>query len=458
MQLKVIPGNALRGDIHIAADKSISHRALIFAALAAGRSRINHILPSADVLATKLALQQMGVTINEINTEITGEITTKTDPSIKHNRTDMEIHGVGLDGLKPPPDIIELGNSGTAMRLLAGVLCGAGLPAVLRGDESLNRRPMTRIIEPLTRMGARINSDNGRPPLTISTSPKLRPIHYEMPIASAQVKSCILLAGLFADGDTSVTESHLSRDHTERMLVAMSYPLDMKFDGQNRRVIKLTGPGKLNPINMQVPGDLSSAAFFIVGATIIAGSDLTIRAVGNNPTRNGIFTILKRMGANIQLRDSSFHSDKIGMEPVVDIRVRAAQLYGCKIGGADIALSIDEMPAIAVAAACAKGVTEITGAGELRVKESDRIRAVAAALTSLGIKVVEHTDGMTIYGGTLRGGIIDSFGDHRIAMAFAMAAAAAEKSSEIHNCANIATSFPNFCAVANRAGLNIQSH
>ena len=426
MRLRVTPGGGLRGAIQVAADKSISHRAVLFGAIARGVTRINNALPAADVLATVRAFRQMGVVIER---GADGEFI---------------VHGVGLRGLSPPPNKLDLGNSGTAMRLLAGVLCGQAWDCILDGDASLRRRPMARITEPLTRMGARITARHGYPPLAIRAA-ALRGIHYDMPVASAQVKSCLLLAGLYADGATAVAEPAITRDHTERMLAGFGG--EVQTEGGRIRV----RGGELRAQDCQVPADLSSAAFFLVGASICTGSDLALKNVGVNPTRAGVLTILKRMGADIELQNRRL----LGGEPVADIRVRAADLRGCRIGGDDIALAIDEIPALAIAAAVACGDTEICDAAELRVKESDRLASIAAGLSALGIAVQPRADGLRIRGGTLRGGRVDSYGDHRIAMAFAMAGTTARAPIEITNCENIATSFPNFCAVAEQAGVNI---
>ncbi len=426
----VTPGGPLRGEIRVAADKSISHRAVMLAAIATGTSRVHNLLQGEDVRATIGAFRQMGVHIDEIAPD------------------EIAITGVGLHGLRQPSAALDLGNSGTALRLLAGLLCGQRWPSTLLGDASLQTRPMARIVEPLTQMGAVIQADRQRPPLRISPAPRLRGIHYQMPVASAQVKSCLLLAGLYAEGETSVVEATPTRDHSERMLARFGYRVNTQ-DG----AVSVRGGGELRACEVHIPADLSSAAFFLVGASIIRGSDVLLRRVGVNPSRSGVLAILGRMGADIELTNCG----TLGGEPVADIRVRAANLHGCRIGGDDIALAIDEIPAIAVAAACARGSTEIRDAAELRVKESDRINSVAAALESLGVSVEEHADGLTIVGGSLGGGCVDSRGDHRVAMAFALAGGAAGGAVEVRNCENIATSFPEFCRTASRAGLEINA-
>jgi len=458
VRLTVTPGAPLRGAIRVAADKSISHRAVIFASIAAGVTRLRNLSRGADVRATVEAFRAMGVGIDE------------------SAAGDVSIRGVGLHGLRAPPGAIDLGNSGTALRLLAGVLCAQPWPSKLTGDESLNARPMARIIAPLTQMGARIASESGDgcPPLAIAPAPRLRGIDYALPVASAQVKSALLLAGLYADGATTVTAPAATRDHTERMLAAFGAPVFA--DGDADRV-GVRGGGELRAgdgdgdgagdgdgdgdgeLVLEVPADLSAAAFFLVAATVIDGSEIQLRGVGVNPTRSGILSILRRMGAGLELRAERVVSG----EPVADISARAAKLRGIDIGAAEVALAIDEIPALAVASACAEGTTTIRGAAELRVKESDRLSAVAAGLTALGVAVEEHPDGLTIHGGgegrgrgPFRGGIIDSRGDHRIAMAFAVAGGAATGAVTVRDCANIGTSFPGFCQAARAAGLAVE--
>ena len=440
-RLRVTPSGPLRGEIRVAADKSISHRAVMLSALALGISRVQNLLEGADVLATIGAFRQMGVSIERAGA---GEYI---------------IHGVGLRGLQAPHSALDMGNSGTALRLMAGLLCAQPWPSTLTGDASLRARPMGRIIEPLRRMGADISASTeqgAQPPLHISPVSRLRGIDYVMPVASAQVKSCVLLAGLYAEGSTSVTEPLPTRDHTERMLARFARRLtiaavDDAGDDAGKKVITLEAGGEWRACEIRVPADLSSAAFFLVGASIIPESDVLLRGVGVNPSRNGVLAILKKMGADIELSASA----TVGGEPVADLRVRAAELRGCSIAGGETASAIDEIPVIAVAAACARGVTEIRDAGELRVKESDRIHAVAMALKALGIGVQEHADGLTISGARPSGGRVESHGDHRIAMAFAMAGGAATAPVEVLDCENIATSFPEFCRVAQRAGLAI---
>ncbi|MDD9856828.1 MAG: 3-phosphoshikimate 1-carboxyvinyltransferase [Gammaproteobacteria bacterium] len=440
MRLRVTPGGPLCGDIQVAADKSISHRAVILAAIATGVSGLRNLSQGEDVRATLAAFRSMGVRIEQ---RADGEV---------------EIEGAGLHGLCQPPREIDLGNSGTAMRLLAGLLCAQRWSSTLTGDASLKARPMARIIEPLTRMGAVIQSiqsraggTDARPPLAMTPVPRLRGSDFSLPVASAQVKSALLLAGLYAKGATTVTAPAPTRDHTERMLAAFGAPVEPVGGDGIRAGVR--GGGALRAVHMRVPADLSAAAFFIVGASVIGGSEVLLRGVGVNPTRDGILAILRRMGADIEVRARR----EVSGEPVADIRVRAAALRGCRIDAGDVALAIDEIPAIAVAAACADGATSIRGAGELRVKESDRISRVAAGLAALGVAVEEHADGLTITGGRPRGGRVDSGGDHRIAMAFAVAGGAADGAVEVADCANIATSFPEFCPVARDAGLRIEA-
>ena len=440
VRLLVTPGKPLRGEIRVAADKSISHRAVMLSAIASGTSRVQNLLEGEDVLATIGAFRQMGVSIDQVGAGA------------------YIIKGVGLRGLRQPASALDMGNSGTALRLMAGLLCGQIWPSTLTGDASLRARPMGRIIEPLRQMGAEIASTTGddRPPLTISPASRLRGIHYAMPVASAQVKSCLLLAGLYAEGETSVAEPWPTRDHTECMLAGFGRPpvVSKGQDGKGQVTLhgNPNGGGELRACEIRVPADLSSAAFFLVGASIIPGSDLLLRGVGVNPSRNGVLAILAKMGADIELRESSESS---AGEPLADLRIRAADLRGCTISGGEVASAIDEIPAIATAAACARGVTEIRDAGELRVKESDRIHSVVAGLNALGVAVEEHADGLTITGGSLSGGRVESHGDHRIAMAFAIAGGAADGPVEVADCANIATSFPEFCQIARHAGLDI---
>ncbi len=430
VQFHLRPGGRLTGCIRVPGDKSISHRAVILGSLAEGITEIRGFLAGADTLATRNAFQQMGV------------------PIWGPEKGKLRIQGVGMRGLRPPQAPLDLGNSGTAMRLLCGLLAGQGWEAVLVGDASLSRRPMRRVTDPLVAMGARIQtSAAGTAPLHIYPSPKLKALHYVMPVASAQVKSALLLAGLYAEGETCITEPGPARDHTERMLEAFGYPV--RAEG-NRVCIR--GGGQLRGCSLAVPADISSAAFFLVGASIAPGSDLRLEGVGMNPTRTGILHILRQMGADIRIE----RERESGGEPIADLRVRSAPLHGIEIPPALVPLAIDEFPAIFIAAACAEGETILRGAEELRVKESDRLQVMAEGLSELGIANQLYTDGIRIQGGELGGGVVDSHGDHRIAMAFAMAALRAQAPIRIRDCANVNTSFPDFAALASKTGLAIQ--
>ena len=420
---------AFSGRIRIPGDKSISHRAVILASLADGRSVIHDLLESADVLATITAFRRLGVRMEG------------------PKDSTLRIDGVGLRGLSAPGGILDMGNSGTAMRLMAGVLAGQNFAATLVGDRSLSQRPMERIIDPLTRMGADIGSSvDGTPPLEIRPVDKLRGLDYSVPIPSAQVKSAVLLAGLYASGTTCVRESAVTRDHTERMLVGFKYS-GYLYD----HPAMLDGGGSLSACDVIVPGDLSSAAFFLVGATISEGSSVRLENIGVNRTRSGILEILESMGADIRLESNRM----ICGEEVADLVVRYSPLHGISIDPKLVSRSIDEFPAIAIAAACAKGSTTIRGAEELRVKETDRIKAIVKGLRALGIQVVELEDGMVITGGQLYGGEVNSCQDHRIAMAFSVAGAATKGNVHIEDCDNVETSFPNFVTEAAGSGLNI---
>lgn len=424
----IAPGGRLSGRLRVPGDKSISHRAVILGALAEGVTEVEGLLEGADVLATIAAFRAMGVVME----------------GPQGGR--LRIHGVGLHGLREPPAPLDCGNSGTAMRLLAGVLAGQSFASTLVGDASLQQRPMGRILTPLTAMGAQISAADGRAPLHINGA-RLRGIHYAMPMASAQVKSAILLAGLYAEGESCVTEPAPTRDHSERMLAGFGYAV--RRQGPQAC---LRGGGRLRGQNLVVPADISSAAFFLLGASIAPGSDLCLEGVGINPTRTGVIEILTRMGARIDLGNLR----EVGGEPVADIRVRSAPLQGIRIPRHLVPLAIDEFPAIFVAAACATGETVIEGAAELRVKESDRLAVMAAGLKALGVEVAEYPAGARIRGGPLGGGSIASHGDHRVAMAFAMAGLAASQPIRIEDCANVATSFPDFPRLAREAGLALQ--
>ncbi len=424
------PGGQLTGRIRVPGDKSISHRAVMLGSLAEGVTRVSGLLEGEDVLSTLAAFRAMGV------------------PAEGPAQGRLVIHGVGLRGLQPPTQALDMGNSGTAMRLMAGILAGQPFDSELIGDESLSRRPMARVAEPLRAMGAAIaTSEGGRPPLRIAGGRKLSGIDYRLPVASAQVKSALLLAGLYAEGETAVTEPAPTRDHTERMLRGFGY--EVKTAGAR---VSLMGGGRLRACTIDVPADISSAAFFLVGASIAPGSELTLEHVGVNPTRIGVLDILKRMGADLEL----LNPREAGGEPVADIRVRASRLRGIVIPEDQVPLAIDEFPVLFIAAACAEGQTVLRGARELRVKESDRIAVMAAGLKRLGIEAQETPDGIVLQGGRLTGGEVDSHGDHRIAMAFAIGALRASGAITIRDCTNVATSFPGFTEFAARAGLAIQ--
>lgn len=429
LNFTVMPGGSLTGRVRVPGDKSISHRAVMLGALADGDTVVTGFLEGEDTLATLAAFRAMGVRAE--------------GPEAGR----LLIHGVGREGLRAPSAALDLGNSGTSMRLLCGLLAGQAFDVALIGDASLSRRPMRRVTEPLRAMGAQVHgSENGTPPLHIQGGARLAGIDYQMPVASAQVKSCLLLAGLYARGRTCVTEPAPSRDHTERMLMGFGYAVER----MGSRVC-LEGGGRLVATPIEVPADISSAAFFMVGASIADESDITLEHVGVNPTRTGIIDILDLMGADLKLANRR----QVGGEPVADIRVRSAALRGIRIPEELVPLAIDEFPAIFVAAACAEGETVLTGARELRVKESDRIQVMADALSALGVHARPTPDGMIIRGSRLRGGRVDSHGDHRVAMACAMSALRAEGRVVIDDCAPVNTSFPGFGELARAAGLNL---
>ncbi|WP_374288090.1 bifunctional prephenate dehydrogenase/3-phosphoshikimate 1-carboxyvinyltransferase [Pseudomonas fluvialis] len=423
------PGGSVKGRIRVPGDKSISHRSIMLGSLAEGTTEVEGFLEGEDALATLQAFRDMGVVIEGPH----------------HGR--VTIHGVGLSGLKPPPGPIYLGNSGTSMRLLAGLLAAQPFDTVLTGDASLSKRPMNRVAKPLREMGAVIETGpEGRPPLTIRGGQRLTGMDYEMPMASAQVKSCLLLAGLYAADSTSVSEPAPTRDHTERMLRGFGYPVSV--EGNTARV---ASGHKLTACHIEVPADISSAAFFLVAASIAEDADVLLEHVGINPTRTGVIDILKLMGADISLENLR----EVGGEPVADIRVRSAQLKGIDIPEDLVPLAIDEFPVLFIAAAYAEGRTVLRGAEELRVKESDRIQVMADGLQALGAQVQPTPDGIIIEGGRLAGGEVWAHGDHRIAMSFSVAALRADGVIRIHDCANVATSFPNFLALCQQVGMRV---
>jgi 3-phosphoshikimate 1-carboxyvinyltransferase len=428
-RFKIRPGGKLTGTIRVPGDKSMSHRSVILGSLAEGTTHVGGLLEGEDVLATIAAFRAMGVNIEG------------------PDEGRLVIHGVGLHGLRQPQNDLDMGNSGTAMRLLAGLLSGQSFPSCLTGDESLSVRPMRRVVDPLTEMGAQISTaEGGTPPLQIKPANGLHAIDYQMPMASAQVKSCLLLAGLYAEGRTCVTEPAPTRDHSERMLRGFGYPVTS--DGPR---VCLQPGYSLTATEMMVPGDISSAAFFIVGASIAADSRVEIKNVGINPTRTGVLLILKQMGADIELNNER----TVGGEQVADLLIQPAPLHGIHINEAHVPLAIDELPAILIAAAVASGETILSGAEELRVKESDRIAAMARGLTNIGVDITETADGMQVQGGQVQGGTVDSHGDHRIAMAFAMAGLVSNAEIYIDDCDNVATSFPDFQSLAESCGLDI---
>lgn len=416
----------LRGDFRVPGDKSISHRSLMFSAIASGESRIAGLLEGEDCLATLSALRALGV------------------PIVREGDGAYRVAGVGLHGLAAPAGPLDLGNSGTGMRLFCGLLAGQQFATTLVGDASLSVRPMRRVTMPLQSMGARIEDVDGHAPIRIEPADGLRGIDYDMPVASAQVKSALLIAGLYARGETRVREPGVSRDHSERMLAAMGAPVER---GEGHCAIRAAE--SLRPLALEVPGDLSSAAFFLVAGSIVAGSELTLRGVGVNPTRRGVLDILIDMGAAIRCTSER----ELQGEPVADLHVSGAALSAVAVGPDRVPLAIDEFPVLFVAAAVASGTSVFEGLAELRHKESDRIATMVRGLRSLGVEVNEGDDWVRITGGSLHGGQIDSLGDHRIAMAFAVAASRADAPVLISDTDNIVTSFPGFEAVATRAGL-----
>ena len=428
-------GNALHGDVRVPGDKSISHRAVMLAAIAEGSSHISGFLEGEDTRSTAAILRQLGV---RIDAPSDGE---------------RIVHGVGLHGLRGSNESLDCGNSGTGMRLLCGLLGGQEFGSTLIGDASLSRRPMGRVIDPLKRMGALIEAvEGGRPPLRIHTNNVLQSIDYEMPIASAQVKSAVLLAGLYARGTTTVREAQPTRDYTESMLAAFGWPIRYAPG-----VASLAGGHTLRATDIVVPGDFSSAAFLLVAASITPDSDVLIRDVGINPRRTGLLAALRAMGADI----SEEKQRLLGGERAADLRVRSARLRGIELPVALVPDMIDEFPAFFVAATFADGATTVSGVAELRVKESDRLSGMADGLRALGVRVDETPDGATIHGlgptGRLLGGEVDSLGDHRLAMAFAVAAQRAGGEVRIRDCANVATSFPGFIELANLLGMGLQT-
>ena len=420
---------SLSGSIRVPGDKSISHRSIMLGSIATGTTRVSGFLQGEDSLATLNAFKEMGV-------------------SIERKGSDVIIQGVGMHGLKMPTNSLNLGNSGTSIRLMSGLLSAQSFNSELLGDESLSKRPMGRVIEPLRQMGADISGPNSMPPLSINGGKALSAIEYTLPVASAQIKSCILLAGLYSKGSTTVIENGISRDHTERMLRGFGYDVQT-----SPNKISIEGGGSLKACNIEVPSDISSAAFFMVAACISDDADIVLEAVNINPTRTGVIDILKLMGGNVELSNERVDAGEL----IADIRVRSSNLKGVQIPKKLVPLAIDEFPAIFIAASCADGETLLTGAKELRVKESDRIQVMADGLTSLGIINNVLEDGIRIVGGKFKEQTapIESHHDHRISMAFAIASVSSDSDIKIEGVDNVKTSFPNFVALANSIGMSI---
>ena len=420
---------SLKGIIKVPGDKSISHRSIMLGSIANGVTQVSGFLEGEDALSTLKAFQDMGVNIEREGSNVT-------------------IHGVGMHGLKAPSSPLDLGNSGTSMRLMSGLLSAQSFDCELHGDESLTKRPMGRVIDPLSAMGAKIDSQDSKPPLVIKGGQKLSAIDYTLPVASAQIKSCLLLAGLYAQGTTSVTEGGITRDHTERMLRGFGY--DVKTDNG---CISLTGGGELTACDIEVPSDISSSAFFMVAGCIAKDSDIILEAVNINPTRTGVIDILKLMGGNIVLSNERV----TGGELVADIRVQSSNLKGISIPKELVPLAIDEFPSLFIAASCATGETVLTGARELRVKESDRIQVMADGLDILGIENEVLEDGIRIQGGEFSkpNSVIQSHHDHRISMSFAIASLRCQHEIQIEGVDNVQTSFPNFVELCTQIGMNI---
>lgn len=421
MELVIQPKNNLRGKIEMPGDKSISHRSIMLGALSHGKTRVRGFLKGEDCLSTIACFRMMGIEIEEEDQEII-------------------VHGQGLNGLKEPIDVLNAGNSGTTTRLLLGILSGQKFYSVLTGDSSLRSRPMARVINPLKEMGANIfaRQENRLAPVTILPG-DLQSIDYTLPVASAQVKSALLLAGLYSSGITAVTEPEKSRDHTERMLKAFGGEVEVE-----ELTVRVKPGANLEGQEVTVPGDISSAAFFLVAGAIIPGSEIVLENVGLNPTRTGILEVLKEMGADIEI----LQEKEIAGEPVGDLLVRSSSLHGTTIEGAIIPRLIDEVPILAVAAAVAQGETVIKDAKELRVKETDRIKAMVEELGKMGVDIEERPDGMVIRGGKgLKGALCQSYDDHRVAMSLAVAGLVAKGETKIEDSQCIAISFPNFTSL-----------
>ncbi len=416
--MKIEPATALRGHIAVPGDKSISHRAVLVGAIGDGETRIEGFGRSADTESTLAAVRQLEVTVHEDDVDT------------------VRVEGAGLRGLREPAGPIDCGNSGTTLRLLAGILAGQEGRFEVTGDESLRRRPVDRVAEPLAQMGARVETADGRPPLVVEGG-ELQGIRYELPVASAQVKSCVLHAGLYAQGRTTVVEPVPTRDHTERLLAAAGAPVTKR---QGR--VSVGAVERLRLDQVSVPGDFSAAAPFIVAATLLPGSEVTIHDIGLNPTRTGLLDVLERMGARITI----FHRQRSGREPVGDVEVRSAELTATTVRAEEIPSLVDELPLFALAAACARGESKVEGARELRVKETDRIETATSALRSLGIRIVPRDDGFLVRGVPTRprGGAVSSQGDHRIAIVAAVAGLVSSKGVDLEGAESVAVSFPGF--------------
>ena len=431
-------GEGLRGEISVPGDKSISHRSIILASLAEGESTISGLLEGEDCLATIEVFKKMGIDISS-------------------KKGVYSVIGNGLQGLKEPNEALDFGNSGTSIRLCAGLLSSQNFSSLLTGDKSLSTRPMRRVVDPLNAMGADLAAtDEGTLPIKVSPVKSLHAIEYSLPVASAQVKSCLMLAGLFAEGETKITEKTITRDHTERMFMEYGLHIEIKPSGQSRTIC-VNKASRIYPQDIKVPGDFSSASFFILAALICPDSSLKIKNVGINETRIGFLHALRHMGANIELINVKNTS-----EATADILVKTSSLKGISLNTALVANMIDEMPAFFVAAALAEGITIVKDAKELRTKESDRLQAMADSLNAFGIKNELSKDGIVIHGigseGTLKSAEIDSYGDHRIAMASAIGSLRSDGVVKILDCVNVNTSFPNFIDVCREVGIDISNH
>ena len=430
-------GKGLRGEIYVPGDKSISHRSIILASLAEGESTISGLLEGEDCLATIEVFKKMGIDISS-------------------KKGVYSVIGNGLQGLKEPNEALDFGNSGTSIRLCAGLLSSQNFSSLLTGDKSLSTRPMRRVVDPLNAMGADLAAtDEGTLPIKVSPVKSLHAIEYSLPVASAQVKSCLMLAGLFAEGETKITEKTITRDHTERMFMEYGLPIEIKPSGQSRTIC-VNKASRIYPQDIKVPGDFSSASFFILAALICPDSSIKIKNVGINETRTGFLHALRHMGANIELINVKNTS-----EATADILVKTSSLKGISLNTALVANMIDEMPAFFVAAALAEGITIVKDAKELRTKESDRLQAMADSLNAFGIKNELNQDGIVIHGigskGTLNSAEIDSYGDHRIAMASAIGSLRSDGVVKILDCVNVNTSFPNFIDVCKEVGIDIST-